>query len=261
MRVSPAAACGDNAGMKTLTPRQHAKATVRRRRSAAPRPVRIVIEGQLEIPPIRNLAEFREWACSDDFPETGRIDYIDGRIEVDTVTEEALAHGSPKSELARVILNRVRTLRLGQAYLDAMRVSCLATDLSVEPDIVVVAHESISSGKVRMMPVKSGAPRRYIELEGPPDLVVEVLSDSSMAKDSLRLFQKYYEAGVLEYWLVDARGDDLLYQVYRRGKSGYVRTSRDRQGFQKSLVLHARYRFEREDDRNDTWFYTLHERT
>lgn len=215
----------------------------------------------MEIPSICNLAEFRKWACSDEFPEKGRIDYIDGTIEVDTVTEEALAHGSPKSELARVILNRVRTLRLGQAYLDAMRVSCPAADLSVEPDIVVVAHESISSGKVRMVPGKSGAPRRYIELEGPPDLVVELLSDSSVAKDSRQLFQKYFEAGVLEYWLVDARGDDLAFQIYRRGKSGFMRASRDRQGFQKSQVLQARYRFEREDDRNDTWFYTLHEMT
>src|SRR5687767_9535252 len=101
--------------MKTLTPKRRAKGAVRGRRSSAARPcpVRIVIEGELEIPPIRNLAEFRDWACSDEFPEKGRIDFIDGTIEVDTVTEEALAHGSPKSELARVILNRVRALRLG----------------------------------------------------------------------------------------------------------------------------------------------------
>lgn len=222
-------------------------------------PVRLLFADELEIPSIRNLAEFREWACSDEFPDKGRIDYIDGTIEVDAMTEEAMSHGSPKSELARVILNRVRALRLGQAYLDCMRVSCPAVELSVEPDIVVVSHAAISSGTVRMVPATSGPPRRYIELDGPPDLVVEVLSDSSLTKDSRRLFQKYFEAGVLEYWIVDARGDDLLFQIHRRGKQGFVRVARDQPGFQKSQVLQARYLFEREDDQNDTWFYTLHE--
>jgi len=43
---------------------------------------------QIEIPTIHNLAEFRRWALSEDFPERGRIDYIAGKIEVDMSPED-----------------------------------------------------------------------------------------------------------------------------------------------------------------------------
>jgi Uma2 family endonuclease len=232
---------------------------LRRKTAKQTRPVRVVFEGDLEIPPITNLEEFREWARSDKFPERGRIDYIDGRIEVAPVTEDALTHGSPKTEIARVISNRVRELRLGHAFVDATRVSCEEVELSAEPDIVVVTHDSISRGRVRFLSGQSKLPRRFVELDGAPDLVVEVLSDSSVAKDTEWLFRQYFEAGVSEYWLADARGDDLLFQIHHRTKSGFKRAPRDKESYQQSRILDARYRFEREEDLNDTWFYTLRE--
>ena len=49
----------------------------------------LLIEDRLEIPlGLRTLADFRAWALSDDFPEKGRIDYVQGRIEVDMSPEE-----------------------------------------------------------------------------------------------------------------------------------------------------------------------------
>jgi hypothetical protein len=48
----------------------------------------VLLEHEIEIPTIRNLAEFRQWALSDDFPDRGRIDYIAGRIEVDMSPED-----------------------------------------------------------------------------------------------------------------------------------------------------------------------------
>jgi hypothetical protein len=47
----------------------------------------VIFEERVEIPYFHSLAEFRAWALSDDFPERGRIDYIDGRIEVDMSPE------------------------------------------------------------------------------------------------------------------------------------------------------------------------------
>lgn len=235
------------------------KSTLRRPKMSPAAPVRVVIGGELEIPPITNLEEFREWARSDDFPERGRIDYIDGRIEVDEVTEDAFTHGTPKAEIARVVLGRVRELRLGHTFIDAMRVTCPPSGVSVEPDVVVVSHAALTEGRVRLVAAQSMKSRRYVELEGAPDLVVEVLSDSSVEKDSDRLFRRYFETGVAEYWLADARGHDLVFDIHHRGKSGFRRAPRDQAGFQRSRVLKARYRFEREPDRNETWFYTLHQ--
>jgi Uma2 family endonuclease len=234
-------------------------ATALQRRKSTPRqfPARVVIDGELEIPAIRNFDEFRKWARSAEFPERGRIDYIDGAIEVDPVTEDALSHGSPKTELARVISNRVHEGRLGHAFIDATRVSCRQAKLSVEPDIVVVTHATLKSKRVRFTPGKSPEPRRYVELTGAPDLVVEVLSDSSVAKDKQRLFNQYFEAGVVEYWLADARGSDLEFVIHHRGKTAFRRVPRDRDGFQHSKVLGARYRFDREEELYETWYYTL----
>lgn len=241
--------------MKTAT-------VARRAATRKPAPAtRIIISGQMEIPlGIRNLKEFREWARSDEFPERGRIDFIADQIEVDTVTEDLFLHGSPKSEIARVLLARVRQLQMGHVFLDCTRVSCPDANLSVEPDIVVVTHAAISEGRVKLVPGQSKQKKRYIELEGPPDLITEVLSDSSVEKDTQRLFRQYYQAGVQEYWVVDARGDDVSFQIYHRGASGFVRAARDKRGFQRSGVLVARYKFGREAGPNDSWLYTLDER-
>jgi hypothetical protein len=67
-------------------------------------------ETPIAIPcPIESLDWFRQWASSEDFPETGRIDFIDGVIEVDPVTGDLFEHGSPKAEVARMLMNRVKT--------------------------------------------------------------------------------------------------------------------------------------------------------
>ena len=38
---------------------------------------------------------------------------------------------------------------------------------------------------------------------GPPDFIIEILSPSSIKKDQLFKFNRYLEAGVKEYWIVD----------------------------------------------------------
>ena len=41
----------------------------------------ILIQDEIDIPEgIDTLADFRRWAVSEEFPETGRIDYLAGRV-------------------------------------------------------------------------------------------------------------------------------------------------------------------------------------
>jgi Uma2 family endonuclease len=65
-----------------------------------------------------------------------------------------------------------------------------------------------------------------IALEGTPDMVLEVVSDSSEKKDFRTLRKAYWEAGGPEYWLVDARGPTLAFDILRRGAKGYVETKK-----------------------------------
>ncbi|HEY3997337.1 MAG TPA: hypothetical protein VGO93_00635 [Candidatus Xenobia bacterium] len=51
------------------------------------------------IPPLAgDLASFRRWTTSLEFPETGRIDYLQGVLEVDMTAEELQIHGTRSSK-------------------------------------------------------------------------------------------------------------------------------------------------------------------
>ncbi len=217
----------------------------------------ILIEDQLEIPSIASLADFRCWALSDGFPDEGRIDYVGGHIEIDMSPEDLQTHGTPKVELVRVLANHMRRAELGELYTDRARVSYPEAELSVEPDIVFVSNDALDSGRVRMIPTSSRAADRYVELEGAPDLIVEIISDSSVRKDTARLLAAYWQAGVREYWLVDARTDDLLFRLHHHGQAEYEPAAIDGDRFQHSRVLGCAYRLERTRNRYGRLQYTL----
>ncbi|NQU23988.1 MAG: Uma2 family endonuclease [Candidatus Nealsonbacteria bacterium] len=205
-----------------------------------------VLEEQIEVPmDIRCLDDFRRWAVSDAFPERGRIDYIAGRIDVDMSPEDLHTHGKLKTEFVGVLWQQIKREGLGEIYTDSTRVSCPEADVSAEPDVVFISEASLDSGRVRLVPKASGAADRYVELEGPPDLIVEIVSDSSARKDTERLPVAYYRAGVTEFWLIDARGDELLFHIHRRGPSQYEPVEPDADGYQHSAVLGSRYRLDR----------------
>lgn len=206
----------------------------------------LVLDEKLEIPVIpRSLGEFRRWATSDGFPEAGRIDYVCGRIEVDMSPEDLHTHGTPKTELIVVIGARIREEELGELYTDRTRVSVPDANLSVEPDIVFVSNRTLNEGRVRLVPRSAGEVDRYVELEGPPDLIVEVVSDSSVHKDTERLPEQYAKAGVREFWLVDARRSQLLFRIYCNSGSRYEPAPADDRQFQYSKVLDGWYCLER----------------
>jgi Uma2 family endonuclease len=221
----------------------------------------LLIEERIEIPlRIQSFEQFRRWALSDEFPENGRIDYLDGRIEVDMPAEDLFCHSSPKAAIIAGIWPRVRKRKLGHLFADRARVSSVAAGFSVEPDIVFVSYEAIASGSVTLTP-KSGARKgRYVELQGAIDLIIEIVSDSSIEKDTRRLPRAYCAAGVREFWLVDARRDDLIFHIHRRGTTGFRRVRSDTNGFQRSAVLGCSYRFEREKDAAGFWIYELQDK-
>lgn len=215
-------------------------------------------EEQLEIPlEIGTLPEFRRWALSPEFPEKGRIDFIDGTIEVDMSPENVFFHGTIKVRLVVEIQTRVDELQLGHVLSDCSRVSNEAANLSAKPDILVIAQDAIDSGRVRLVPAASGDPDSFVEIEGAPDLVVEIVSDGSEHKDTKRLLDAYYRAGIREYWIVDVRDDELDLQVLRSGKGQFEPSERDANGYQLSGVLQCRYKLQRKRGIGGFWQFSL----
>jgi Uma2 family endonuclease len=218
----------------------------------------VLLDQEIEIPTIEDLEAFRRWALSEEFPQRGRIDYIAGRVEVDMSPEDLFTHGNLKLHVAGRIEDRVLEQDLGYAFCGETRISSVAGNISSEPDVVVITRASIDDGSVRLIPKASAKKGRFVEIEGAADLVAEIVSDSSVVKDTRRLPKAYFEAGVREFWLIDARGNDLIFRIQRRGSGLFAAAPVDGEGYQRSEVLDAWYQLLRHEDRHGHWLYRLH---
>lgn len=95
-------------------------------------------------------------------------------------------------------------------------------DTVVEPDISIVCD----NGKIDMYGCK-----------GAPDLIVEILSPSSLRNDRLVKLRLYQRAGVKEYWIVDPENKTV--QVFLLDDSGTLQPHEDygREDVAKANVL------------------------
>lgn len=202
------------------------------------------------------LAGFREWVKGDDFPERVRVTYIGGEIDLDMSNEEIQTHVAVKTEVARVLANLARELDSGMLLGDGVLVTNEAADVSNNPDATFVRFETVEAGRVRLIP-RHGSEGEFSEIEGTPDLVVEVVSDGSVAKDTTRLRAAYHRAGIPEYWLIDARGPRLVFQILDRRKKVYAAVPA-RGGWVHSRVFGRGFRLVRDTRRAGLWRYTLH---
>jgi Uma2 family endonuclease len=85
----------------------------------------------------------------------------------------------------------------------------------VQPDLVVICDKE----------------KRHREAcHGAPDLVVEILSESTRSKDLKLKFNKYLESGVREYWVIDPKKKTL---------TAYTLEEDDNGRFYETAVYHA----------------------
>lgn len=189
---------------------------------------------QVSIPSwVTDLDAFRRWAESDDFPETGRICYLMGEVWVDMSKEQVFSHVHVKTEYTVVLGGLVKAERRGLYLTDGLLLNNVLADISVKPDGTFLSNEALQTGRVRLV---EGADTGYVEVDGTPDMVLEVVSDSSVHKDTEVLRKGYWEAGISEYWLVDARSDAVSFEILKHGVRGYAAT-RKQGGWIKSSVF------------------------
>jgi len=190
-------------------------------------------------------ASFRRWLHSDEFPErTGRICYLDGEVWVDMSTEQVFTHNQVKGEFTYVLTGLIKAGRLGRFFPDGMLISNLEAGLTAQPDGAFVASETLRMGLVQLV---EGKKEGYVELQGTPDMVLEVISESSVTKDTVTLKELYWRAGIREYWLIDARGTSTNLDVLRQTAKGYIAT-RKQGGWVKSAVFGKSFRLSQQTD-------------
>jgi Uma2 family endonuclease len=198
-----------------------------------------------QIPPdIVDLESFRRWARSDDFPEEGRFSYLRGKIWIDLSMEQLFSHNQVKTEFTLVLGTLAKREKLGYFFSDGTLFSHPDVDLSTEPDGLLVSYQAVQDLRVRFI---EGAHQGYVEVVGSPEMVLEVVSNRSVQKDTKDLRELYWEAEIQEYWLVDARKGVARFDLLRRGKRGYT-AARPQDGWLRSGVFGRSFRLTQEAD-------------
>jgi Uma2 family endonuclease len=135
-------------------------------------------------PPLRmTYQEFLEWADEDTNAE-----WVDG--EVVWMSPLSGEHQQLGRFLLRLLSDFVEEHNLGDIRYERFQMK-LAPDLpGREPDLLFVAKANFSRLK-----------QTY--LDGPADLVVEIVNPDGRERDTEEKFREYQQGGVQEYWIVD----------------------------------------------------------
>jgi Uma2 family endonuclease len=205
----------------------------------------VVDDGPVSIPAwVNNLDAFRRWLDTGSVPEKARTWFLRGEVWVDMSKEQLFTHLLLKGEFYRVLGNLVKDGKLGWLYPDGLLLTNRTADLSGNPDATFVSRTAVASGLAELIPGKETG---FVEVAGTPDVVLEVVSDGSVTKDTVTLFDAYFVAGIPEYWLVDARGSVVEFTIYTRGAAGYEPVP-DQSGWIPSVVFGKSFRLTRGAD-------------
>jgi Uma2 family endonuclease len=190
---------------------------------------------------VRDLASFRAWVHTADLPEKLRVHFLNGQVWVEQEMEEIRTHTRVKTALGFALAALVENSGVGFYLGDGVRYTNEDGDFSTEPDAVVILTETWETGGVW---TDAGPQADATELVGTPDLVVEIVSRHSVQKDTNWHFANYHAAGVPEYWLIDARGADVAFDIWKRGARKYTAVKKVG-GWVKSPVLGRSFRLSR----------------
>jgi Uma2 family endonuclease len=134
--------------------------------------------------------------------EGTNAEWVDGEVILMTpATEE---HSRISFFLAKVMSGYVTRKRLGGRVHHAPFQMKL-TRSGRGPDVLFVSRERLDRFQ-------------RVFLEGPADLVAEVISPDSRARDRKEKFREYEQAGVREYWIIDPL--QRRAEVYRLSETG-----------------------------------------
>ena len=136
-------------------------------------------------------------------PDDGnRYEIIDGELIVSPAPSRI--HQMFLGRLHLVVGSHVKLNKLGEVYFAPVDVQLFPHDI-VQPDLLFIRSDRIDI--YRDNPV-----------QGPPDLVVEVISPTSRVRDMVRKARIYAAAGVPEYWMPDPVERRFGMQVLRDGR-------------------------------------------
>jgi Uma2 family endonuclease len=135
--------------------------------------------------------------------DRNRYEILEGELHM--TPSPTLLHQYALIQLAWILMNHVNPGRLGQIFVAPLDV--LLSEFNVlQPDILFLHHSKIPPASAKNLQVV-------------PDLVVEILSPTSIEQDRIHKRRIYARHGVPHYWIVDP--DGRIFEVYELAGSEY----------------------------------------
>lgn len=178
---------------------------------------------------LRQWPSSGEWTYQDylDLPDDGyRYEVIDGELYMAPAPDTE--HQMTSGELEFALRAFVKTHKLGVVLDAPCDVLLEPGGAPVQPDIFF-----ISQGRTHIITSQN--------VQGAPDLIIEILSPSNPDHDRVRKFKLYGQAGVAEYWIVDIRArtievfvltEQRVYSLFGHFGAGEMAMSKLLAGFQ-----------------------------
>ncbi|MFA0734184.1 MAG: hypothetical protein OGMRLDGQ_000684 [Candidatus Fervidibacter sp.] len=163
-----------------------------------------------------SLQEFLEWADEDVWAE-----WEDG--EVIFLSPASFGHQKIVGFLATLLHLFLEERDMGEVLTAPFSMWLPVSKRVREPDILVVLKENLDRIKKNF-------------LDGPADLVIEIVSEDSVLRDRGMKFAEYELDGVKEYWLIDPDRERADFFVLGEG-GRFERKLPDKRGFYHSAVL------------------------
>src|SRR5256885_5964292 len=136
------------------------------------------------MPPARmTFEEFLEWADEDTYAE-----WVDG--EVIMMCPATDWHQDLDDFLTALVRHFVEAGQLCRVFSNPILMRLPSRPSGREPDLIFVAKAHLNR-------------LRTSYLDGPADLVVEIISPESRERDEVDKLREYEQAGVPEYWMLD----------------------------------------------------------
>lgn len=144
--------------------------------------------------------QYLAWAGEDTFSE-----WVNG--EVIEFMPAKKVHQTVLGFLHQLLGLFVDMFRLGELHVAPFEMRLRRLRSSREPDILFVTQANLD----RLTPER---------LEGPADLVIEIVSDDSVQRDRRDKYMEYAAAGVQEYWIIDPRPQKLRADFFILNEQG-----------------------------------------
>lgn len=173
-----------------------------------------------EVPPLPkapiSFEEFLAW-----LDEGVRAEWVDGRIIL--MSPSRAEHQLLSGFIYRLLAHFLEMRPLGLLLFAPFLMRLPSRPSGREPDLLFLSEAHMDRF-------------RETYIDGPADLVIEIVSPDSDERDRGEKFVEYEAAGIPEYWLLDPLRQDYLFYVLD-GDGRYRRAALDADGYFHSTAL------------------------